>query len=50
MAETGWPWHVINGEDLRELLRRAHAGEDPETLYIEAYINAAREEVEGDAD
>lgn len=39
-------WHVISGERLLELLRRAAAGEDPELLYIEEYANADREEVE----
>lgn len=40
----GEVWHVIEGEDIRELLRRAHAGEDPELLYMEAYVNAERGE------
>jgi hypothetical protein len=34
-------WHVIEGGDIRALLRRAHAGEDPELLYIE-YVNAEK--------
>ena len=37
-------WHVIERKAIMELLRRAHAGEDPELLYIEAYANAKREE------
>lgn len=36
------PWHVINSRDLLALLRRSHAGEDPEILYLEAYVNADR--------
>lgn len=51
MAETepaAMPWHVIPGERLQELLRRAHAGEDPELLYIEEYVTSDREQVEGD--
>jgi hypothetical protein len=41
------PWHVINGETLIGLLRRAHAGEDPDLLYIEEYVNSDRDEVDG---
>jgi hypothetical protein len=52
MSETrgGEVWHVIEGEDIRELLRRAHAGEDPELLYIEAYGNAEKGEPDANAD
>lgn len=32
-------WHVIHGDDLRELLNRTHGGEDPELVYIEWYAN-----------
>lgn len=39
-------WHVIDRERLMQLLRRAHAGEDPDLLYIEEYVNAEREEIE----
>lgn len=41
-------WHVISGEDLLAMLRRVAEGEDPDLVYIEAYINAAREEIAGD--
>jgi hypothetical protein len=41
-APGGEVWHVIEGADLRELLRRAYEGEDPELLYIEAYVNAEK--------
>jgi hypothetical protein len=39
-------WHVIESSRLLELLRRAHAGENPDLLYIEEYVNAERENVE----
>ncbi len=45
-AETE-TWHVIEGVRLIELLRRANAGENPDLLYIEEYVNADREEVDG---
>lgn len=38
MADLGW-W-TISGEDLLALLRRAHAGEEPDLLYAEAYANS----------
>jgi hypothetical protein len=41
-------WHVISGEDLLALLRRAAAGEDPDLLYAEAWANADHEPVDGD--
>lgn len=40
-------WHVISSSDLIALLRRAHAGEDPDALYLEEYVNADSEEVPG---
>ena len=40
-------WHVIDSKRLIALLRRAHAGENPDVLYIEEYVNAEREEVAG---
>lgn len=33
-------WWTISGEALMALLKRAHAGEDPEWIYAEAYANA----------
>lgn len=36
------PWHVINSADLLAMLRRCHAGEDPEMVYLEEYVNAER--------
>lgn len=39
--------HVIGGALLVELLHRAHAGENPDLLYIEAYVNADRDEIRG---
>ncbi len=41
-------WHVISDLDLMALLRRAHAGEEPDLLYIEEYVNADREEHDED--
>lgn len=41
MSDLGW-W-VVSGENLLDLLRRAHAGEDPEMLYIEEYVNSEHE-------
>lgn len=35
-------WHVINSTDLVAMLRRCHAGEDPEMVYLEEYVNAER--------
>jgi len=37
-------WWVIHGPQLLALLTRAHAGEDPELLYVEAYANSDVEE------
>ena len=46
MADLGW--HVISGEDLLTMLRRVAAGEDPDMVYAEEYVNAQRETVEGE--
>lgn len=50
-TEAGRPpveqWWTINGEDMLALIRRAHAGEDPDMLYLEAIANSEREEHEG---
>lgn len=32
-------WHVIDAEALVGLLRRAAAGESPDLLYFETYVN-----------
>jgi hypothetical protein len=37
-ARLGW-W-TISGADLLDMLRRAHAGEDPGVVYAEAYVNS----------
>lgn len=37
-------WWVIKGNDLMEMLQRAHAGEDPDVIYIESYVNAEERE------
>ena len=38
MSELGW-W-TISGEDLLDMLRRSHDGEDPDLVYAEAYANS----------
>jgi hypothetical protein len=43
-------WHVISGEDLLAMLRRVAAGEEPDMVYAEEYVNAERETVEGGDD
>lgn len=45
--QTPWPWHIVTGNDLLDLLRRAHQGEDPDELYIEAYGNDKKGEKNG---
>lgn len=40
-------WHVVSGERLLDLLRRAAAGETPDLLYAEEWANADHEHVEG---
>ena len=39
-------WHVISGEDLLDMLRCAHNGDDPDMLYAELWANADHEHVE----
>lgn len=36
-------WWVINGEDVMDALRRAHAGDDPEIVYLELVANSKTE-------
>ena len=36
------PWHVVSATDLLAMLRRCHAGEDPDMVYLEEYANAER--------
>lgn len=43
-------WHVINGAHLLDLLRRAAAGEDPDVVYVEAWLRASREDLPGQGD
>jgi hypothetical protein len=40
-------WWVIESDNLLDLLRRAHAGEDPDLLMAEEYANGDHEQVEG---
>lgn len=35
-------WWAIAGDELLDLLRRAHDGENPDLLYAEAYANSTR--------
>lgn len=37
-------WWAISGEALLDMLRRAHAGEDPDMVYVEEYANSDRED------
>lgn len=37
---TGLGWWTISGGALMDLMRRAHAGENPDVLYAEAYVNS----------
>jgi hypothetical protein len=39
-------WWVIEDAQLQEALKRAHAGEDPEVLYVELYANSDVDQVE----
>jgi hypothetical protein len=39
-------WWVIEDVQLQEALKRAHAGEDPEVLYVELYANSDVDQVE----
>lgn len=42
---------AISGESLLSMLRRVEAGENPDMVYAEEYVNAEHEQVEGqDAD
>jgi len=42
--ESTLGWWVIHGDDLIEMLQRAHAGEDPGIIYAEVYANSKLEE------
>ena len=44
MADMGW-W-VLSGDNLLDMLRRAHAGEDPDLIYAEEYANSEHERPE----
>lgn len=33
-------WWVVSAQQLTDALRRAHAGEDPDHLYVELYANS----------
>lgn len=43
-------WWVMEDRRLSELLCRAAAGEDPDSIYIEEYVNANIEHAEGSDD
>jgi hypothetical protein len=38
-------WWSISGSDLIDMLRRTHAGEDPDLVYAEAYANSDVEQI-----
>lgn len=40
-------WWAISGEALLDMLRRTHAGEDPDVVYAEEYANSHREDIDG---
>lgn len=40
-------WWAISGETLLDMLRRAAAGEDPDLIYAEEYVNSDHEAVPG---
>ena len=44
MAELGW-W-AISGDRLLDLLRRVEAGESPDAVYTEEYVNGRIETVD----
>ena len=46
--ETALGWWCIAGEQLLDLLRRSHGGENPDLLYAEAYANSDHETPEDD--
>ena len=37
-------WWTINGEDMLAAMRRCHAGEDPELVYLEELANSTTED------
>lgn len=39
-------WHVIAGDHLLELLRRAQAGEDADLIFAELWANAEHDHVD----
>lgn len=43
MSNSADQWWVINGERLREALRRAHDGDDPDVVFLEFYVNSEHE-------
>jgi hypothetical protein len=40
-------FYVVAQEDLMEMLKRAHAGEDPDTILLEFYANTTEEPLDG---
>lgn len=41
---TSLGWWLLHGDTLMDFLRRAHDGEDPDTLLAEIYANAEHED------
>lgn len=40
ISMTNMGWWTISGEDFLAALNRAHAGEDPDIIYTELYVNS----------
>lgn len=43
---SGLGWWSISGEALLDMLKRTAAGEDPDLVYAEEYVNAERDELD----
>jgi len=41
-------WWTINGQVMLDALHRCHAGEDPDTMYLELFANSDTIEMEAD--
>lgn len=46
MTTAAEQWWVVNADELRAALHRAHNGTDPEVVFIELYANTTTEEHE----
>lgn len=48
MEEVEERWWVMSNSDFYEAMKRAHAGEEPDLLLIEYYVNSESEKVDPD--